>query len=271
MWHSLGVKIDAIPEDPDHPDRYNLTSWRAEQLAGLVRYLRLRVAKACSRPIVLGEVHLCDSAEARPDSCGFQNACSWAKERLLPIAAFRALPATAEGTDQWIGQVAAMAQCALVMPVLSASPEERLIETLDRLANEPIAGIVVSAPHDLAEQFLDQAATPPFSRLASGPWRTPAQVAEERPLVSVCALLVATAGLLPPDNPVHAFLADALRVVRPLGERWPAAQRQTLHENLLGLEERIADEKLDLGHAAPAVLRNFRLARHLLRLMETKP
>lgn len=263
VWHSLGVKIDEIPEDPDHPDRYNLTSWRAEQLGGLVRYVRLRVAKACSQPLVLTEVYLCEGAEARSDACGFQNACSWAQDRLLPIAAFRPLPATAEGSEQWIGQVATMAQCALVMPVLSALPEDRLIETLERLAGEPIIGVAVCAPHDLT--------APPLNRLASGPWRTRTQVAEDQPLVSVCALLAETARVLPPDDPVRAFLADALRVVQPLGERWPVAQRQTLHENLLGLEERITGEKLDLGDAAPAVLRNFRLARQLLQLVEIEP
>ncbi|MBM3333840.1 hypothetical protein FJY63_04185, partial [Candidatus Sumerlaeota bacterium] len=74
--------------------------------------------------------------------------------------------------------------------------------------------------------------------------------------------------LLPLGNPVRAFLNDVLRVVRPFGDQWPSSQRQTLYDNLQGLEERIADEKISLGNLAPAVLRDFCLARQLLRLAE---
>lgn len=266
IWLSLGVRIADIPDDPDHPDRYNLTSWRGKQVTGLLRYLRLRAAKASARPLTLAEVYLGEEAEqAGPESSGYVDGCSWAQDRWVPIAVFRPLPGMPEGSKEWIKRIAAMAQCALVMPALSASSENRstqLLDTLERLALEPIAGIVMCEPHDLT--------APPLNLLADGLWREPTQVTESRPIASVCALLADTVRRLPPDDPVRAFLADVLRVVEPLGERWSAAQRESLHENLVGLEERIADERILLGEAAPAVLRNFRLARQLLRLVETE-
>jgi len=261
VWLSLGVKISDIPDDPDHPDRYNLTSWRGQQVSGLLHYLRLRAAKTRVRTLVLAEVYLDDSDEGvRPESHGYVDGCAWVQERLVPIAAFRPLPGKPESSESWIARMDALAQCALVLPVLSASPDGRLIETLERLARQPIAGVVVCEPHDLT--------APPLVQLAHGPWSEPAQVAEDRPLVSVGALLRATARLLRPDDPVRAFLSDVLRVVEPFGERWLSPQRESLYENLLGLEERILDERVNLGPAAPAVIRNFRLARQLLQLVE---
>jgi hypothetical protein len=264
IWLSLGVRIGDIPADPDHPDRYNLTSWRGKQLMELLRYLRLRATKASARPLTLTEVYLGEEPEpAQPESLGYVDGCSWARERGIPIAVFRPLPGTPDGSEKWIERIAAMAQCALIMPALTAPPESRqsrLLETIERLAFEPIGGVVVCEPHDLT--------APPLTLLADGPWREPTQLAEDRPIASVCTLLAETVKRLPSDDPVHAFLADVLKVVEPLGERWSAAQRESLYENLLGLEERIGDEKIALGDAAPAVLRNFRLARHLLRLAE---
>jgi len=225
--------------------------------------LRLRAEKASAGLLVLAEVYLNEiEKEERPESFGHANGCAWAQNRLVPIAVFRPLPGTSDGDESWIQRVAAMTHCALVMPALSALPEDRLIETIERLAFEAIAGAVVCEPHDLT--------APPLTRLARGPWRQPTRVAEDRPAVSVCALLAETTRLLLPDGPVRAFLADVLRVVEPLGDLWSATQRESLYANLLGLEERIADERIVLGQTAPAVLRNFRLARQLLRLMETE-
>jgi len=261
VWHSLGVKIHEIPDDPDHPDRYNLTSWRSKQLAALLHYLRLRVGKVCAPSLTLAEVYLGEEGEqAHPESSGYVDAGSWTKEHLVPIAALRPLPAMTAISEQWIERVAMLTESALVMPVLSAEPDGLFLETLDRLSVLPIAGVVVREPYDLA--------APPLNRLATGPWRERTQVTEERPLLAVCALLSATIRLLPADSPLSAFLSDVLRVVQPLGERWPPQQCETLYENLLGLEERIADEKMNLGEPAPAVVRNFRLARQLLRMVE---
>jgi len=260
VWLSLGVRIHEIPDDPDHPDRYNLTSWRGKQLTGLLHYLRLRAAKAAARPLTLAEVWLGDTENLGPEATGFADGGSWAQERWIPLAAFRPLPTVPEAGESWIKRIAAMAQCALVLPVLSALPEGRLIETIERLTYEPIAGIIVREPHDLT--------APPLTLLAGGPWREPTQLTEDRPIVSVCTLLSETMRMLSPDDPIRAFLGDVLRAVEPLGERWSATQRESLHDNLLGFEERIADERIVMGKAAPAVLRNFRLARQLLRLVE---
>jgi hypothetical protein len=258
---SLGVKIADIPDDLDHPDRYNLTSWRGQQLTGLLHYLQLRAAKTRARTLTLAEVYLDESDEGvRSESHGFVDACAWTQERLVPIAAFRPLPGKTQSSESWIKRVAGLAQCALVLPVLSASRDGRLVETLERLALEPIAGVVVCEPHDLT--------APPLVHLANGPWSEPTQVAENRPLISVAALLRATVKLLRPDDPVRSFLSDVLRVVEPFGERWVAPQRESLYENLLGLEERILDERVNLGAAAPAVIRDFRLARQLLQLVD---
>jgi len=263
VWHSLGVKLNEIPDDPDHPDRYNLTSWQGKQLTGLLRYLRLRAAKVSERSLVLAEAYLGYGDERLPpESFGYADGCSWAENRLAPIAVFRPLPGTCESDEGWIRRIIAMTQCALVMPVLSASPESKLTEILQRLAFEPVAGVVICEPYDLT--------APPLTQLVRGPWREPSQIAEDQPAVSVCALLAETVKRLPPDDPVRAFLADVLRILEPLSGRWSATQRESLYENLLGLEERIADERIVLGNTTPAVLRNFRLARQLLRLMEAE-
>lgn len=261
VWQSLGVRIDEIPDDPEHPDRYNLTSWRAKQLARLIRYLRLRVAKAFVRLPTMVEVYLGES-DGPPQTVGYQDACVWSEQRLVPMAAVRR-PATQEVTEGWLKRVVALSHCGLVLPVLSASPDGALIETIERLASEPLAGFVVCEPHDLT--------APPLIKLAGGPWRNEAIAVEANPLGSICGLLAATIDLLPEDNAVRAFLSDALRVFEPTARSWPASQRRALFENLLGLEERIAADRLDLGGVSPEVVRNFRLARHLLRLPEVEP
>lgn len=261
-WRALGVTMNEIPDDPDHPDRYNLDAWRAKQLAEFLRYLRLRGTKAWAGPLIIIEVFL-DADAVSPERCGLQDPCAWADEQLLPMVTFRPTPATPEDDEQWIARVGVMARCSLAMPVLSARPETPLARILDRFAVEPVAGFVVSAPHDLT--------APPLNQLANGPFREPTAVAEDRPLRSVQALLIRTQEALPPDDALRAFLMDVLRVVEPLGENWPAAQRQALYENLQGLEEQIGDQKLSLGDAAPVVLRNFRLARQLLQLAEIEP
>jgi hypothetical protein len=260
VWRALGVRIDAIPDDPDHPDRHNITAWCTRQLATLLNYLRLRTAKACIRPLTTVELYMSPNEDTPNAHLGYQDRRTWTEEGLVPIAAMRPFPEPEGCTPEWLERLAAAAQESLVMPVLETALDDRLIETLHRLATEPIAGIVVPEPHDLT--------APPINQLVRGPWQEPAQPALVRPLESVCGLLTSTIEMLAPNDPVGAFLADVLRVVEPPAELCPPHQRETLYANLLGLEERIAGDKIDLGDAAPIVLRNFRLARHLLRLME---
>jgi len=261
VWRSLGVKIEEIPDDPDHPDRYNLTSWRVKQLASFLRYLRLRLAKAGTGALTLVELYLGEEG-AEVERCGYQDATTWTGDRLAPIAALRPLPGVAETSDSWLEQVRKTAQEALVMPVLSAESGNALLRSIEMLEFDPVIGIVVRGPNDLT--------APPLINLPKGPFRRPTGVAEDQPLASICALLHETTKLLPPEDALSAFLADVLRVFEPLGGRWPSAQRKTLARNLLGLEERIASRKINLGEKAAAVLRNFHLARLLLGLVDTE-
>lgn len=262
VHHSLGVRIESIPAEADHPDRYNLTAWRTQQMEDLVRYLKLRTDRACIHSLTIIEAYR-GEVDLPPEHLGYQDPGGWAKERLAPIMALRPLPPTAESNENWLAGLAEMCHTTAVMPVLSVSPREHLVEILQRLSVEPIMGVVISEPHDLA--------APPVNQLAGTVWRNRTQVAEAAPMASICALLSSTVPILKKSNPVRAFLRDVLRVLEPNGNDWPRAQRQALYDNLLGLEDRIADARLDLCDAAPVTLRNFRLARRLLDLMDVKP
>jgi len=262
IYTSLGVKIDRIPDDPDHPDRFNLTAWRSRQLSELVRYLRLRLEKAAIKSLTIGEIFL-EENEVAPDVLGYQNASDWAQEHLVPIAALRPLPSAETIGEAWTERLTALARSATVMPVLPVGRNGNFAATVERFSTEPVLGIVVPEPHDLT--------APPLTQLAAGPWREPTAVAEQQPLVSVAGLLAHTIPLLDPGHPLRAFLSDVLRVLEPLGNLWLPAQRESLYENLLGLEERIVAGKISLGEAAPPVLRNFRLARQLLKLVDMEP